>query len=300
MRGLISFAQNLYTETVEVICIGEVKKSMYSLPVAKITEFHISDYVAGDHSYSLAEELSRYADANQIDSLLFEHSKTTALLVSLICAGKDAVGMFNVKRINISADVVAAERPALWMMLDAEVSLTKIPPAFTADPDRFEKTTEIGEPIINRIDVELSKEEWIDEESTFTCSFGESLADCDLLLAAGRGVNRTESAGKIQVLSELCGAVVGGSRPAVQNSVVSVSGLIGISGARAKAKTCICFGVSGSSPFMYGVEKCGRLIAVNNDKDALIFKQCDVGIVADCNQLIDELYKLAEERKSHD
>jgi electron transfer flavoprotein alpha subunit len=99
-------------------------------------------------------------------------------------------------------------------------------------------------------------------------------------------------------LAELMGGRLGGTRPAVLDAWLKHKDLVGASGNLIRPKLCLAMGVSGSGPFMAGVEKSGVLAAVNNDPDALIFKYCDVGVVEDCNAVASELQNIIEHKRT--
>ena len=48
-------------------------------------------------------------------------------------------------------------------------------------------------------------------------------------------------------------------------------------------------GISGQMQHMVGCNKSGTVIAVNKDKNAPIFKQCDFGLVGDVNDVLPKL-----------
>jgi hypothetical protein len=95
-------------------------------------------------------------------------------------------------------------------------------------------------------------------------------------------------------LGEMLGAGVGGTRPAVLNGWLPMDRMIGYSGTSVKAKLCITFGSSGSTPFLHGIERSELLVAINADAEAPIFDHCDIGIIGDCIAAIEELKKCAK------
>lgn len=48
-------------------------------------------------------------------------------------------------------------------------------------------------------------------------------------------------------------------------------------------------GTSGQMQHMVGVNRAGAIFAVNKDKNAPIFKQCDYGLVGDLNTVLPAL-----------
>ena len=56
---------------------------------------------------------------------------------------------------------------------------------------------------------------------------------------------------------------------------------IGVSGLMLKPAVYFGLGVSGQVQHMVGVNQAKTVIAINKDKNAPIFQQCDYGLVAD-------------------
>ena len=58
---------------------------------------------------------------------------------------------------------------------------------------------------------------------------------------------------------------------------------------RLRPKLYIAAGISGQMQHMVGATRSATVIAVNKDKNAPIFKQCDFGIVGDLNEILPAL-----------
>ena len=54
-------------------------------------------------------------------------------------------------------------------------------------------------------------------------------------------------------------------------------------------KTYLAIGVSGQMQHMVGCNRAERMFAINKDKNAPIFKQCDVGLVGDLKVVLPAL-----------
>ena len=67
--------------------------------------------------------------------------------------------------------------------------------------------------------------------------------------------------------------------------------IIGQSGHLLNAGCILVLGASGAGAFSVGIEKAGKIIAVNTNKNALIFKKSDYGLRIDAEAVIDELLK---------
>jgi len=69
---------------------------------------------------------------------------------------------------------------------------------------------------------------------------------------------------------------------------------IGLSGRSIRADWYITFGISGASHHMAGCAQAGKLVAINNDKSAEIFRHATYGVVADARSVLQELVRLFE------
>ena len=64
---------------------------------------------------------------------------------------------------------------------------------------------------------------------------------------------------------------------------------IGVSGMMLAPKMYLGIGISGQMQHMVGVNHAGTMFAVNKDKNAPIFKQCDYGLVGDLKDVLPKL-----------
>ncbi|MGD1823005.1 MAG: FAD-binding protein [Pleomorphochaeta sp.] len=126
----------------------------------------------------------------------------------------------------------------------------------------------------------------------------DQLKDKDLVIAIGNGIKSESELNKIASIASKFGFSYGVSRPIAMNGFTKMDKLIGVSGAIIKPKICIAIGVSGAPAFYQGIEKSEKIIAVNTDKDSLIFQQSDIKIIGDYKEFIEELEKI--ERENND
>ncbi len=124
---------------------------------------------------------------------------------------------------------------------------------------------------------------------------GAKLQSAQVVFVGGRGLRSAENFRRLCVLAEKMGAACGCTRPAAMAGWTDFSRVVGISGSSLRAKVCVTFGVSGSAAFLCGTEQVGRLVAVNNDKNAPIFLSADTGILGDCMSIMEALEKGEEE-----
>lgn len=124
------------------------------------------------------------------------------------------------------------------------------------------------------------------------------LSTAKRVVICGQGVGSKENVEKVKSFAGAFGFQVAGSRPTVIEGWITPDALIGISGKVITPDICILLGVSGAAAFYAGVRKSKMLVAVNIDKEAMIFQKCDYVIKEDCMKLVEEM--IIEERGSND
>ncbi len=107
----------------------------------------------------------------------------------------------------------------------------------------------------------------------------------------GRGVRKAETYERIKHLAEKCGACVIGTRAAVEDNIIEKTYQVGQSGKNVQPELYVAFGVSGASQHMVGIKGECTIIAINNDENARIFDYSDYKIVADLNDIIEQMEK---------
>lgn len=113
-----------------------------------------------------------------------------------------------------------------------------------------------------------------------------ALEGARLVVSGGRGMQGEAGFALLGQIAQQLGAALGGSLPTVDAGWVSVSRQIGQSGKFVAPHTYFAVAMSGTPQHMAGVSSDSRIIAVNKDPEAPIFKLADVGVVADWQELL--------------
>lgn len=117
-----------------------------------------------------------------------------------------------------------------------------------------------------------------------------NLAGAKRIVSAGRGVGSEELLGVLMKLAGVLEAEVGCTRPvSEENGWLPTERYIGVSGVITKPDFYLAVGVSGQIQHMVGCCEAGTVFAINKQKDAPIFNQCDYGLVGDVNVIIPAL-----------
>lgn len=119
---------------------------------------------------------------------------------------------------------------------------------------------------------------------------GTDLSAADVVIACGRGFAEKEQLDDVFKMADKIGACVGCSRPLTEAvDWFERDAYIGVSGQMLKPKVYIGLGISGQMQHMIGVNTADVIVAVNKDKDAPIFTQCDYGMVGDLKEVVPAL-----------
>ena len=112
----------------------------------------------------------------------------------------------------------------------------------------------------------------------------------DVVVAAGRGFAEEADLDLARALAEKLGGGLACSRPLTEGvNWLPTELYVGVSGLTVTPKVYVAAGISGQMQHMVGANRSGCVVAVNKDKNAPVFKQCDFGIVGDVKEVLPAL-----------
>ena len=112
-----------------------------------------------------------------------------------------------------------------------------------------------------------------------------------VIVAGGAGVGSKENFALPHDLAAALGGAVGGSRAAVDLGYCEHERQIGQTGVTVRPALMISCGISGAVQHLAGMQDSAKIIAINTDREAPIFKVAHYGIVGDLNVVIPQLIK---------
>lgn len=122
-------------------------------------------------------------------------------------------------------------------------------------------------------------------------SVNSSLEDAEIIVAGGRGMRDKDGFNMLYELAKKLNATVGASRLAVESGFADSSIQIGQTGKTVTPKIYIACGISGAIQHTVGMSGSKKIIAINKDANAPIFKIADFGVVGDVFDVLPELIK---------
>lgn len=116
---------------------------------------------------------------------------------------------------------------------------------------------------------------------------GADLFKADAVVACGRGFAEESELDWARALAEKIDGGLACSRPLTEGVDWMPSGTyVGVSGLVLTPKVYVACGISGQMQHMVGCNRSGMVFAINKDKNAPVFKQCDFGLVGDIKDVL--------------
>lgn len=113
------------------------------------------------------------------------------------------------------------------------------------------------------------------------------LTAADVVVGVGRGIGSPENLEKVAAAARALGAELACSRPIAEGlGWLPKSRYLGVSGAVIRPEVYLALGISGQVQHLVGVTGAKTIVAINKDKAAPIFAQCDLGLVADLEAVL--------------
>jgi electron transfer flavoprotein alpha subunit len=123
------------------------------------------------------------------------------------------------------------------------------------------------------------------------------IEEADIIVSGGRGVGKGEGFDIIHELARVMGGSVAATRPIIDWHVLPYERQIGQTGKTVSPRLMINCGISGANEYTAGIENSDRVVAINTDPRARIFRFADLGLVADVHELLPLLISRIREIK---
>ena len=118
------------------------------------------------------------------------------------------------------------------------------------------------------------------------------ISQANRVVSAGKGIGEIKNLDMIKALAYQAGAALGSSRPVAETlRYVPLNRYVGMSGQKFTGNLYIAVGISGAGQHLKGIKTASTIVAINNNANAPIFKNCDYGIVGDFAEIVPLLIK---------
>lgn len=113
------------------------------------------------------------------------------------------------------------------------------------------------------------------------------ITKAERVVSAGKGIGAKENMELVKALAIQAGAALGSSRPVAETlKYVPLNRYVGMSGQKFSGNLYIACGISGAGQHLKGIKDATTIVAINNNPNAPIFKNCDYGIVGDVLEIL--------------
>jgi len=126
---------------------------------------------------------------------------------------------------------------------------------------------------------------------------GPRLEHAQIVVAGGRGLGSKENFRLVEELATALGGMAGASRPIVDDGWAKPAQQVGLTGKITKPGLYIAAGISGASQHVVGCAAAKRLVAINTDSSAAIFRYAHYGVVGNCLEILPALTEAARKSK---
>ncbi len=115
---------------------------------------------------------------------------------------------------------------------------------------------------------------------------GINLTDADIIVSGGRGIGSPEGFEQLAQLAEVLNAAVGASRPPCDLGWAPSRAQVGQTGEKVAPSLYIAAGISGATQHIAGMQSSKKIVAINRDPKANIFRIADYGVVGTCEEVV--------------
>jgi hypothetical protein len=123
------------------------------------------------------------------------------------------------------------------------------------------------------------------------------ISEAEVIVAGGKGVGSRENFQMLRDLADIIGAAVAGSRISIDNGWVERERQIGQSGKAVAPLLMISCGISGASAHVIGMKNAKKVIAINKDQGAAIFKLATLGVGGDQRDVVKLEFSIDNDRE---
>ena len=267
---------NISDTACEAVAFGADK--VYVIDNPNFKQYHTEFYVAGAKSV-IEKENPRF--------LLFGHTDTGADLGPRLAFRLNTTLATDCVELSVEGETkyLLRTKPVYGGLAMATCTSDDFPQMATVRPKSLtpaEKDDKRkGEIIPLSVDFDVSASSVIMLEKVTEEVAGIKLEDAEVIVSGGRGIGDTEGFKQLEEVARFLKGAVGASRVACDNGWVPTTLQVGITGKIVAPQLYLAVGISGASQHMSGCSRSKKIVAINKDPAAAIFKQAQFGVVGD-------------------
>ncbi len=227
-----------------------------------------------------------------------------AILIGATTQGKE-IASYTATKLNtgLTADctnldisethLLLSTRPTFGGQLTADILCRTFPQMATVQENVFKETKieHSTTAIFNWIDIDKIENKIETIKSIKKELKSKDLTSANVVVAGGAGACQNDGFALIYQLAQKLNAAVAGSREAFEKGYITKSQQIGQTGKTVAPALYIAVGISGANQHLAGIKNSGKIISINKDENAPIFKHSDIALVGNLFEILPELIK---------
>ena len=261
---------------------------MGNIPADKLSGIACHDlyYVDSQDYMSLAGSILDFIGQHEPAYVVFP-SNSDGRDVASVVAAKLGLGLTaDCVDLQVEDGRLIQYKPAFGGSIIASIYSRKAPAMATVRPGMFKRVISMEKPRIHEFPAgKESGQELLD--TIPVPSDYRPLNSSDAVIGIGRGIKKRDTVREVLKLADALNASVGATRPMVDMNFLPRQQQIGLTGISISPAFYIALGISGQANHVVGIRYAGKVIAVNSDPAAEIFKYSDYGIVCDVSEFIE-------------
>jgi electron transfer flavoprotein alpha subunit len=277
-----------------VIYSDEARKD-YFIQKAPTTETHLVR-VASYQPEIILDWLVDYFEEHAVDLILFPPDHAGVELSVRLAHRLNGSSIIGAEKVEYKGDRLVGSRSVYSNHLRGVFELQHKPYCVSLKKGIVEPCT-VPDSIQHRVtEIDLSKKKagFVESTGFFPEEKANQLESAAVVLAAGQGVGSKRAVEALTEVANQLGTEMAVSRPVAMNAWAPMKKMIGVSGVILNPELCVVLAASGAAAFMVGIEKSGFIIAINQDIQAPIVKQCDVAVIDDYQAVLEALMKIIQ------
>jgi electron transfer flavoprotein alpha subunit len=238
-----------------------------------------------------AATVARVVREGGYHTVLFGASATGRDLAPRVAAILDVPLATDATALDVDGGEVVITRPMYGGRAFARVVLEAEPRLVSVRSNVFRPVRQDASGSVEKVAVEKVEPRVRVRETRAVAGDALDVGEAPIVVSGGRGLKGPEN---WHLLEELCSAIgadaaLGASRAVVDAGWRPHAEQVGQTGKTVSPKLYFAVGISGAMQHLAGMRSAGRIVAINKDADAPIFKIADYGVVGDAAEILPKL-----------
>lgn len=245
-----------------------------------------------DNQETRVRALAAALEASGARALVLAGTRTSQAVAPRVALRSGGALLEDVTAVEAEADGVRAWRLTQLQRVAEEIVAEASPVVATVKIGSFEPAQPHGAGEVRPLEVAYEPADARVTVQAGGRSAGAKLAleEAEVVVAAGRGVGSADAVAQlVEPLAARLGGAIGATRAVVDSGWRPYDEQIGQTGKTVAPEVYVALGISGAVQHLSGMSRSRRIVAINQDADAPIFKHCDVGVVGDVHAVVPAL-----------